>query len=461
MDYAASVAWLESLPRYGGPKRDAARMHAFLSAFGDPHRSFRVVHVTGTNGKGSVAATLSSLLRAAGQRVGLYTSPHLARTNERMRVDGEEIPDADLARLATEARALVEKIHAEETPATFDVLTLVAFRWFAERGVETAVVEVGIGGRLDATNVFDDVSSFRRTSEPAASESREGGGTAPVVVLTNVGLDHVELLGPTRADVAREKLALAKFGCTLVTAETDEEVLAIVRRHANTVSARLVRVGRDVKTTVAASTLDGTRFNYAGERWRLDNLETPLLGAHQVTNAACALAAAEALAARGLVKLNERAIRAGLAQTTWPGRLEVVRREPLVILDGAHNPHGVDALVRALPPLLRGREPVTLVLGISDSKPYRDMIPQLAGLADRVVVTRARHHGLATKAVLEVLATIGMDAARVPTFERVADAVEHALANTPPSGVVLVAGGLFLAAEAREAVLAGKRAGST
>ena len=212
MDYEESVAWVYGLPRF--PRDPSpARVARYLALVGHPERRFSAVHVTGTNGKGSTAATLASILRAAGRRTALYTSPHLHRPNERMRVDGEAIPDEDFARLATALRALVERETARDAtlaPAGFDAFTVIAFRWFAERGADVAVVEVGIVGRLDATNVFH----------------------APVVVLTNVDLEHTEVLGATRADIAREKVALAREGATVVTAERDAEALAVVRAHA-------------------------------------------------------------------------------------------------------------------------------------------------------------------------------------------------------------------------------------
>ncbi|MBI4545544.1 MAG: bifunctional folylpolyglutamate synthase/dihydrofolate synthase [Gemmatimonadetes bacterium] len=353
----------ELFPRLtGGIQWGLERTHHLMAAVGNPHRAYRVLHVGGTNGKGSVAATLAAVLQRAGVRTGLYTSPHLCAFRERVQVQGAPL---DAAALVAAAERLWPSIQ-QERASFFEATTAIAFLALAEAGVETAVIEVGLGGRLDSTNVV-----------------------APeVVALTNVALDHAQYLGPTIEAVAREKAGIIKAGVPAVTTEADPALREVFRRRADEVGASLhvleaqeaadVRFGRD-----------GTRFRLATGAWGSLELHTPLIGKHQATNAA--------LAVRTLEQLPEAwrpdrcALLDGVRQVHWPGRLQIERIGGLDwVFDVAHNPAGMAATVSALEQLVEQlvvARPLVALVGILGDKDWHGMLRPLAGLADRLILT--------------------------------------------------------------------------
>lgn len=349
----------ELFPRLaGGVRWGLERTEALLRSVGSPHLSFRVVHVGGTNGKGSVAASVASVLTAAGHRTGLYTSPHLCTFRERMRVDGRPLSEEAILAAANRLWPLIE-----ESGATFfEATTAIAFLAFAEAGVEWAVVEVGLGGRLDATNVV----------------------RPEVVVLTNVALDHTDMLGGTRRRIAAEKAGIVKPGAPVVTGETDAAVLDVFREHAAAAGAPLHLLAPDELGAVACS-LEGTRFRLATRAWGELELTTPLVGPHQATNAALAVRALECLDDDARPTAGE--LRAGLERVRWPGRLQVERVGGAVwLFDGAHNPAAADALAAALRRLAPPR-PRVFVAGILADKAWPGMLATFARLADHLVLT--------------------------------------------------------------------------
>jgi dihydrofolate synthase / folylpolyglutamate synthase len=326
-----------------------------LADVGDPHRSYRVLHVGGTNGKGSVAAHLDSVLRCDGRHVALYSSPHLCTFRERIRLHGRAI-DEDA--LLAAARRLWPAIRREE-PSFFEATTVIAFLAMAEAGVDTAVVEVGLGGRLDSTNVV----------EP------------DVVVLTNVSLDHVQLLGPTVAHVAREKAGIIK-AAPVVTGETAEPALGIFRSAAAAAGAPLRVLAADEIAGLDVA-LDGTRFELHDTAWGDLSLRTPLLGRHQAANAALAVLAAGALPQPPALP----AVQEGLAATRWPGRLQLERVGGVTwLFDVAHNVAGVEALVTAVQELRLPR-PLTALVGVLGDKDWGNMLTPLCMAADNVILT--------------------------------------------------------------------------
>lgn len=344
----------ELFPRLtGGIRWGLERTRRMLSGVGDPHRAFRVLHVGGTNGKGSVAAHMESVLRQDGRRVGLYTSPHLCTFRERVRIAGAAI---DEAALLSAAHRLWPAVRREE-PSFFEATTAIAFLALAEAGVDIAVVEVGLGGRLDATNVV----------------------SPDVVALTNVSLDHVQLLGPTLRDIAREKAGIIKPGAPVVTAETGADALAEFRAAAGAAGVALEVLGDSAVTDVDVS-IGGTSFTMQGAGARL---WTRLVGSHQARNAA--------LAVRALALLPDApslaAVQAGLAAVRWPGRLQVERLAGTTwAFDVAHNVAGVESLVAAARAVALPR-PITAVVGVLGDKDWHGMLSPLCDLADRVVLT--------------------------------------------------------------------------
>ena len=353
-------AWLFARPA-GGIRWGLERTEALLAGADHPHRRFRSIHVGGTNGKGSVSAFCDSALRTAhpDRLVGLYTSPHLVSFAERIRIGGRPV-DRDLL-LACEARM---RPAIEASGATFfEATTAIAFLCFAEAGVDTAVIEVGLGGRLDSTNVI-----------------------APMAcAVTNVALDHVEYLGDSIASIAAEKAGIFKPGVPAVTAERDPEALAVLTGAAEKIGAPLSVLDEIAQIAQVQVDLDGTRFHLRSRRWGSHDVHLGLIGEHQARNAALA---AEVLGTLpNDVRPRWEAIEAGFAATRWPGRLQVVRRGGLTwVFDVAHNPAGVAALATALRGLDLPR-PVVLVAGILADKDWREMLPPLVGLADGAILT--------------------------------------------------------------------------
>lgn len=406
--YADLVRYL--FPRLtGGIRWGLERTERILAAVGDPHRRFRSIHVGGTNGKGSVAASLDAVLRVAGHRTGLYTSPHLCSFRERIRIDGEPIGEAALLDAARRAWPEIDR----QAPSFFEATTAMAFLAMAEAGVEVAVVEVGLGGRLDATNVI----------MPEAS------------IVTNVALDHVQLLGDTLPAVAREKAGIFKPGVPAITAETDPEPLAVLAEVAAAVGAPL-HVLRSADVRIEAGGVNGTSFTVEtpeGPR----RLRTPLPGAHQAVNAA--LAARAALLLPPGLRPPTSALASGLASVRWPGRLQVERIGSRTwIFDVAHNVAGVQALAAALQALPIAR-PLVLLVGVLGDKDWRHMLRPLFDLSDTAVLTcpptAPAERAWDPVAVLEEVPD--PDARAEPDFARALDAAAH-LAG--PAGTVVVTG---------------------
>lgn len=420
MRYDEALAWLYARQRFG-IKQGLENMEALLAALDHPERAFPAYHVTGTNGKGAVCAFLDSALRASGRSVGRYVSPHLTTFTERVTVGGTEIPRTDVALLVDQIRPLVEDLEGRGVrPTFFEVITALAFQYFRRRGVEAAVVEVGMGGRWDATNVV----------EPVAS------------VITNVGLDHTDRLGSTLAAIAAEKAGIIKPGVPVVTRAVDEAYDA-VRRRAREASAPI----RFVPAPEAAETLEGTRavVPYGGEALAL---RFPLLGRHQAENAAVAAAALEAAASRFPVAPD--ALRRGLESARWPGRLEAAGRDPLVLLDGAHNPPAVQTIAGFLERVLAPR-PVRVLFGAMRDKSVAGMVRPLAPLVKEWVVTAARSPRAVPPRVLAE--TLLREGVRAEPIDDAVDAIRRLHRDAERDDVLLVTGSLFLVGEARAALL--------
>ncbi|MCW5893817.1 MAG: bifunctional folylpolyglutamate synthase/dihydrofolate synthase [bacterium] len=415
--YADTIAWLLGLEVARGWDLKLERMRAALALRGNPERRFASLHVAGTNGKGSTAAMLESVLRASGRRTGLYTSPHLVDFSERIRAGGETIPRHAVVALVAELRAAVAA--ADLALTHFEFATLLGFEWFARIGVEVAVVEVGLGGRLDATNCIAPL------------------GTA----ITAIAHDHEAWLGETLAAIAAEKAGIVKPGVPMVTGVLPPEAAAVVAERAASLGAPILRAGVDGELVPGPG---GDVFRGpGGVCW--DGLHVALPGAFQRENAAVALTLLAAL--RAVLPCDAGAVRRGLAGVEWPGRLAVVAEAPRVVIDGAHNPAAIDAVLRELP-RLAGDRPVTLVFAVMADKAWRAMLATLVPRAARVIVTRVGRRGLDPTALAgEIDARIPV---RVEPEPRAA--VAAAIAETPRDGVILVVGSLFLAGEAYAAL---------
>jgi dihydrofolate synthase/folylpolyglutamate synthase len=424
-----AVAWLDShvnLELGVGAPRAARRMLAvdrvrpLVDLLGSPQFAYPSVHVTGTNGKTSVARMTTALLVATGLSTGSYTSPHLERVNERMAWNGEPIDDETLVEQLV-AVADVEPF-LDEAPSYFEILTAAALHWFDDIAVQAAVVEVGMGGAGDATNVVD----------------------GRVAVVTNVTIDHVEYLGPDRDDIAREKAGIVKPTSTLLLGETDAALVPIfLDRGAASVLTRDVDFG--VRSNAVA--LGGRLLDLYTPGGSYPDVFVPLHGAHQADNAAVALAAAEALLDR---PLEPAVVGDAFASVRSPGRLEVVGHRPLVLLDGAHNVAGAHALRDALAEEF-GDGPRTLVVGLLRQKEPHEMLAALgAAEAARVVCCRAPSPRAIDPDELAAAARdLGVDGDRIDVVDDVREAVAHAIASAEPTGHVVVTGSLYVVGAAR------------
>ena len=367
MAYEDLTRWMFNLERFG-IKLGLENISEFLSRIGNPQNDFRSIHVTGTNGKGSVCAFTSEVLRQHGLKVGLYTSPHLVDFRERIKVNGADIPKAEVERLATELREHMESMASENTEKQltfFEFTTGLAFKYFSEQGVDMAVAEVGMGGRLDATNVLK----------------------PDVAAITRIGLEHTNYLGATIPEIAREKAGIVKEGANVITCEKDLEAFSIIRGACDRKGVKLIRIGSEFKIDRVKQSLAGTSFDYAGTR-ALRDLRTTLLGKFQAENAACALAITEELRTKG-IQLTDEEIRKGLEETKWPGRLDIVSKRPLVIFDGSHNPDGVGATVGVLDELKV--TPLTYIVGCMDDKDARGIVKAIAPSAAKIICTQAKY----------------------------------------------------------------------
>lgn len=407
-DYAAVLSWLYTLEAAKGMDFKLERIALALKNLGDPHTRCAAVHVAGTNGKGSVAAMLHAMFSAGGYRVGLYTSPHLVSFTERIRVGAREIAEEEVVDLAREIRTAATVRGIEMT--FFEFVTVMAFLYFARCAVDLAIVEVGLGGRLDATNVLD----------------------ADVAVLTTIGLDHEEFLGDTLASVAREKAGIMKPGRPVVIGNVPNEVRELLQHVADDQGATPYWAGQDFFVSGSKS------FRCRGGGWEIEELTVSLRGNYQRENAATAIAAAMHLRQR--FPLAPAAIRRGLAEIRWPGRLDVVQTDPLVVLDGAHNADGIATLVDELPEIVGGRN-VHLLFGVMRDKRWHQMVETIGPIASSATLTAA----LAPRGEApEVLARAFARYCPVITTPEPQRGLETLLRTVPAADAILVTGSLFL-----------------
>ena len=360
MTYQEAMAYIDSV-EWKGSRPGLERIGELCRLLGDPQKDLRFIHIAGTNGKGSVSAMLDAVLRAAGCRVGLFTSPYIERFNDRIRFGGEDIPDDELARATEQVKACVETM--ADGPTAFELITAIALVYFRRVGCDYVVWEVGMGGRLDATNVVD---------------------TAVLSIITGIALDHCAVLGDTTAAIAGEKAGIIKPGVPVLFGEGDDDAEAVIRHTAAARGCTYTRTDFSAISDVR-SDLFGTDFRVGGRCVRI-----PLVGLYQTRNTATVLRAVELLRQQGLV-IPEEAVTEGLGRVRWKARFEVLSREPLVVYDGAHNPHGVAGALENIRALLSPLSPdgkVILVMGVMADKDHADMVDALAPHAAAVVTVR-------------------------------------------------------------------------
>jgi dihydrofolate synthase/folylpolyglutamate synthase len=419
MTHHDNLQYISGLQRIG-IRLGLAPVSRLLERLNNPQRTYRTILVGGTNGKGSISAMTASMLFYNGYRVGLYTSPHLIDLGERICVDGRMIQ-------ADELDACIEAVRWEvrEDVTYFEFVTAMAFLHFFRQRVDVAVVEVGLGGRLDATNVVQ----------------------SDVSVISNISLEHREYLGRRLVDIAREKGGIIKDHGLCITAARQEQVLEVLEGICRDRRARLWCVGRDIKVR---RNNDGT-FSYRGVEKTYRQLTCPLAGRHQLENAGVALGTMEAIAACGLT-IDDRALVVGLKEVRWPGRLEVLGRSPVLLVDGAHNPAGVAALCLALKEeFTYGR--LILVFGVLDDKDSRSMLKKLAPLADEIILTKPATDR--AKPPEELLPQAIRYHDRIELTQTSGEALKLALYKARTHDLICVTGSLYLVGEIRQAAFSG------
>ncbi len=428
MNYQEALDYLANLAKFGF-NFGLGRIQELLKRLDNPHLGLKVIHIGGTNGKGSTTAMLSAILQEGGYRVGAFTSPHLKSYTERYRINGAEISGEQVAVLIDELRPHLEARVAEgfEHPTEFEVGTALAFLYFNREKVDFLVVEVGLGGAIDSTNVVKPLLS----------------------IITNVSMDHMDYLGHTIEEITRVKAGIIKPGAPVVTA-AGGEALGVIESVCLDKKSPLYVVGRELSWQPAARDLSGQEFSLRGRRDYYEKLFIPLLGRHQLVNAATAVAAAEVLMDLG-VSLNGDVVRLGLARTRWPGRMEIVSQKPLVIIDGAHNYDGARCLRQALEEYFPGRS-IILVIGMLGDKERARVAAELASAARAVVVTRPDNPRASNWR--ELAGEVRSYASEVYLLEDTGEAVRKALALAGPEEVILITGSLYMVGGAREVLLA-------
>ena len=414
LEYIHSVCWKGSIPGLG-------RTNTLLEKMGNPHKDLKYVHIAGTNGKGSTAAMTASILRKAGYRTGLYTSPYIYQFGERMQVDGQMISDEELVEITEYVKPLADSM--EESPTEFELVSCIGFEFFKRKGCDIVVLEVGMGGLLDSTNVIP---------------------CPEVAVITNIGLDHTDVLGNTLEQIAMNKAGIIK-----------ENGNAVIYRSAPSVEAVFEKVCAEKNTKLKKADFSGLQlkshdlFEQIFDCGEYKDIRLPLLGDHQLHNAAVVLAVAETLIENGWNITGEN-IYDGIRDVSWPGRFDIITRDPLFIIDGGHNPQCLEALVKNIQDYLSGRR-IIAITGVLADKDYGDMYrPVLPYIEQFVCVTPPNPRRLPAAELAQHLTQAG---ATATAFESIAEGVRRAIALAGRDGAVLCFGSLYTIGDIRNAVI--------
>ncbi|MBQ3100716.1 MAG: bifunctional folylpolyglutamate synthase/dihydrofolate synthase [Clostridia bacterium] len=414
LEYIHAVSWKGSVP-------GLSRIGELLSLIGSPEKKMKYIHIVGTNGKGSTAAMLSSVLKTSGYKVGMYTSPFITVFNERMQINGEMISDAELAEITEFIKPYAESM--SDKPTEFELITAVAFEYFHRNGCDIVILEAGMGGEFDATNVI-----------PAPE----------VAVITNIGLDHTEFLGDTLEKIAATKSGVVKKGCDCVLYPSSPEVEAAVKARCDAAGTAMFKADFD-SAVLHRADLEGQIFD-AG---KYKELSLPLLGAHQIRNCAVVLCVIERLNARGYA-ISEEDIRHGLKNTVWQGRFEILSRDPLFIVDGGHNSQCIEALAANIRDYLPGLK-LTVLTGVLADKDYRAMYDIVAPYVERfVLVTPPSPRALDAARLADILAVYGRD---ITVCNSVESGVKTAVSLAGTDGTVLAFGSLYMIGDIKRALL--------
>lgn len=416
--YQQSLEYLYSLDKFG-MIFGLTQVKRILEAIGNPQREIQAIHIGGTNGKGSTAAMVTSILEKEGYRVGLYTSPHLIRFTERIRINGKEIEEEEVAEIVLWMRERIEAAKIEPPFTFFDFTTAMALHYFSQKMVDLAVLEVGLGGRLDSTNVIDPLLS----------------------IITNIGRDHEDVLGKGIMRIAREKAGIIKGSRPFITAATQPAVLRLFSRICREKEAPFYQVGKEFCYIPTGE----RNFYYKGLRRKLQGIHLNLYGPHQIINATTALGAMEVLEDLGFT-VSTKAMIEGLRDVNWPGRLEILSSSPRVIADGAHNPAGAHVLRESLEKEFRYRR-LILLIGIMKDKDFKAMLHTLAPMADHLILSRPNTPRAASPSSLKK--SLGRNGNRVEVIEDLGEAIERGISMAGKEDLVCITGSLYTVGEAK------------
>ncbi|MBN1682624.1 bifunctional folylpolyglutamate synthase/dihydrofolate synthase [Candidatus Bathyarchaeota archaeon] len=425
MNYNEVVEWLFNIRRFG-TERTLEPIIKLLSLIGDPHKKIKFIHVGGTNGKGSTSAMIAAILQSSGFKVGLFTSPHLVEFTERIKVNGKEISKEDVIRLAAFIKPKIESLNNEPArihPLFFDIVTAIALQYFYECEVDFAVMEVGMGGRLDATNVIDPLVS----------------------VITNVSLEHTEVLGDTVLKIALEKAGIIKKQRVLITGTQNPEVYEFLKHKCLELDADFYHVGSDITYQAISSNLYSQKFKVYS---KYDNylINLPLLGSHQIINCSMAIGAVDALR-KYSININKKSIESGLQNVNWPGRFEVMQEKPLFILDSAKDEDAFRNLAQNI--INFKHDKLILILSISSDKRLFEMLSHIIPVVDYFIITMHTVMGRAAKP--ETLTNIIKTSNKpLEIKETVFEAINRAKELAKDKDIVLITGSVFLIGEARQ-----------
>jgi len=434
MSYQEALAYLNSFVNYEKQDRydykklfKLDRMVKLAALLGNPEAGIKSIHVAGTKGKGSTSAMIHSILKSAGFKAGLYTSPHLTTFRERIRVDDELISEDDISRILDTVKDAVEAL-GDDRPSFFEVYTALAYLYFKERSPDFVVYEVGLGGRLDATNII----------------------TPLISVITPLSYEHMDKLGHTLTQIAVEKCGIIKERSICVSAEQHPEAREVIKKTCEEKKTRLIELGKDVMFKEIGSSESKEIFSVRGLFNTYPRLETPLLGAHQAANAACSIAVIEALRYHDIT-IDADAVSSGLRDVKWPGRLEILSRNPMIAIDGAQNGASAHVLAEAVKGIFK-YDKLTLILGVSKDKDISGILKELVPIADSMILTKSKisERALEPSHIKEERILCNM---KVALTESVEEAVDKALSGSSPEDMILIAGSLFVAGEARSYIL--------
>ncbi|MDR2939753.1 MAG: bifunctional folylpolyglutamate synthase/dihydrofolate synthase [Clostridiales bacterium] len=417
VDIEGALSFIHSVT-WKGRKLGLGRVDALLESLGGPHKKLKFIHIAGTNGKGSTASMLAHILEGSGYKTGLYTSPYIHKFNERMQINGSPISDSGLVALTDEIRAYVSKM--QDKPSEFEIITAIAMLYFYNHNCDIVVLEVGLGGRLDTTNVIP---------------------VPEVALITPIGFDHTDLLGGALEEIAAEKAGIIKAGGDVISSPQEAGAARVIAKKCSEVNANISFVDANLIKPISQN-LDGQQFDFGGFK----GLELALLGSYQLMNAALAVSAVQLLQKKGW-KVTEKDLRNGLKKATWPGRFEVMNKKPIFIVDGAHNPQGARAVVEGLSQLANGRK-IIFLIGVLADKGYPEMIEILAPVAKCFfVVTPDNPRALEAEVLSLKIMAYGLEAT---VCRSVGQGVSMALGAAGGDGIACALGSLYLTGPLRD-----------